>query len=163
MTIYFAPNSFDCPPDVRVPVIDTGSLVKKLSDAEQTETNVIVLLTKEDIHFVASHFRALGLTEAEILMNIPDIEYSSEWLLASQLMGRADAVNVFDAERGDRADQQREVQSITHKLDSLERSEKEAKRMEGDRDSFQLGRRLLDKENRKETFNEAGTDNWERT
>lgn len=161
MTIYFAPNSFDCPPDVRIPVIDSGSLVKKLADAEQAEAAVIVLLTKEEIHFVASHFRTLGLLEAEILMNIADVEYPSEWLLAAQLMGRADALSVFDSDRGERADQQREVQSITRKLDDLEASEREAKRLEGEQDSFLLGKKLLDKEKRKETFDAPGTDQWE--
>lgn len=162
MAIYLAPNDFDCPPDVRLPVIDAGSLVKKLADAELTETDVIVLLTKDEVHFVASHFRSLSLDQAEVLMNIPEVEYSSEWLLASQLMGRADAESVFDADRGERANKQREVQSITTKLDQLEESEREMKRMAQDSPSFDLGRKLLEKENSKDIFNET-TDLWTRT
>lgn len=160
MTTYLVPNSFVCPPDIRIPIIDSGSTIKKLADAEQVDGTVIVLMTKEEIHFVAPNFRALGLEDVEILMNLPDVEYSSEWLLASQLMGRADAQSVFDDDRGERANQQREVQSVTAKLDSIDTEEKETQRLTPERESFRLGRRLLNKEDRKETFDETSAFEW---
>jgi hypothetical protein len=137
MTIYFMPTNGVLPADVPVPILDTGTLLQKLADAESAEGDMIVALTDKEVAFVAQQLRYLSEDlDACVLMDVTDGEYTSHWLLGAQLIGKKSSDVLVKGDRQRRAAEQSETEESP--LERMMREAEKEDEQRGDQDEPSL-------------------------